>query len=203
MQGELPAHFPGPPPGGRGRRMPDPEAHRAPPPAEQERERGSRLRWVPEAELLGTQRFGRCRLHAVAGGFALGPAAQVGSGRGRPGCPRVPRRGGRRAPGHLDEAGSADPVPGRTGVMRRGRRRQEEGRPRMQYGAPPASRAEALTLTRSSGTRRQHSSRGGGSGAGGWGGGEEALRPRRRAEDARRRICAVPARPGTYGEDGG
>lgn len=137
---------------------------------------GSRLRWVPEAELLGTQRLGR--LHAVAGGFALGPAAQGGSGRGRPGCPRVPRRGGRRAPGHLDEVGSADPVPGRTGVMRRGRRRQEEGRPRMQYGAPPASRAEALTLTRSSGTRRQHSSRGGGSRAGGVGGGSAPAQAR-------------------------
>lgn len=40
--------------------------------------------------MLGTQGLGRCRLHAVASGFAVSPAAQVSSGRKRPGCSGSP-----------------------------------------------------------------------------------------------------------------
>ena len=50
--------------------------------------------------MLGTQRLGRGRLHAIARGFAVSPAAQVSSGRKRPGCSGSPgdESGGRPNP---------------------------------------------------------------------------------------------------------
>ena len=62
--------------------------------------KGGRACGGSEAEVLGTQRLGRGRLHAIARGFAVSPAAQVSSGRKRPGCSGSPgdESGGRPNP---------------------------------------------------------------------------------------------------------
>ncbi|CAI9154605.1 unnamed protein product [Rangifer tarandus platyrhynchus] len=109
--------FPAPPPGSRAdgadeRPTPRPTEPRR---LQSRSGKGGRTRGGSEAEVLSTQRLGRCRLHAIASAFAVSPTAQVSSGRKRPGCPGSPGDEGGRRPNTWRKLAALTQAPARWG----------------------------------------------------------------------------------------
>lgn len=173
----------------RDRWVPDTGAHRAPPPAARERQKGSRRRWVPATEGVGPLEARGSTPAACAlspWGSPQGSAARVvGEAEGDQADPGPASREGRGRRGHPEEARSASPGPHSAAETKPRSKRHGERRPRRQRRASPAGRDEALTHLRLGcppsvqQPRRLRLQPAAARGAG------EALRPRRRAGGAR------------------